>query len=511
MQVTEKSSEGLSRTYEVVVGASELADRLDRKIAEIRPQVRLKGFRPGKVPASHIRKVFGKSIMGDVVQEVVNETSQKALEEKEVTPATEPHVHMESDMDAVVEGGADLAYHIHLDVMPKFEPAKPSELKLTRPVAAVADEEVDDALRRLAESNITYKDKGEKAAAEGDQVTVDFVGEVDGEKFEGGAAEGTQLVLGSGQFVPGFEDGLEGVKAGDETTVEATFPEDYPREDLAGKTASFAVTVKAVAAPQEATIDDEMAKALGLESLDALKDAVRSNLQREHDAQSRARVKRRLLDALDARHDFDLPKRMVDAEFDQIWSQVEADMKAGKLDDEDAGKSEDELKDEYRKIAERRVRLGLVLAEMGRVGGVQINDEEVARAINQQAAQYPGQERQVVEFYQNNPQALAQIRAPLYEEKVVDYAIELAEVTDETVSREELFTDDAAPGAEPAETKKKPAAKKKAPAKKTAAKKTAGKKPAAKAGESAASESKKAPAKKPAAKKPASSGAAKKA
>lgn len=509
MQVVEKSSEGLSRTYEVTIPQSELSERLDAKIKEMQPQVRLKGFRPGKVPASHIRKVFGKSILSDIVQDAVNETSQKALTEQEVTPASEPHVHLESKFEDVVEGKSDLAYHIHLDVMPKFEPAKPADIELVRPVAEVGDEEIQNSLKRIAESNQNFEDKGKKAAAEGDRLTVDFVGSVDGEEFEGGAAEGAQVVIGAGQFIPGFEEGLTGAKAGEEKTVEATFPEQYQREDLAGKTASFKVTVKAVEAPAETKIDDDLAKSLGLESLDALKEAVKQNLEREYRNQSRARAKRRLLDALDERHDFELPKRMVDAEFDQIWSQVDADRQAGRLDEEDAAKSEDELKDEYRKIAERRVRLGLVLAEIGRVGEVRITEEEVSRAVNQQAAQYPGQERQVVEFYNKNPQALAQLRAPIYEEKVVDYILELAKVEDETVSRDELFTEDEMPGAGGSKPAKKAAAKKKAPAKKTAAKKAPAKKAAAKSDEGEAT---KAPAKKTAAKKaPAKKAAASKA
>lgn len=500
MQVTEKSSEGLSRTYEVVVPAADLAERLTQKIEEIRPQVRLKGFRPGKVPASHIRKVFGQSIMGDIVQETVNETSQKALADEEVTPASEPHIHMESDADAVIKGDTDLAYHIHLDVMPKFDPADPKELKLVRPVTEAGDEQVEDALKELAKNNQSFEDKGKKAAADGDQVTMDFKGELDGEVFEGGAAEDANIVIGAGQFIPGFEEGLVGLKAGGEKTVDATFPENYQREDLAGKTAQFAVRVKAVAAPVEAKVDEDLAKAFGLESLEALKEAVKSNIQRELDNQSRARVKRRLLDALDERHDFELPPRMVDSEFEQIWNQVEADIKDGNLDEEDTDKPEDELKAEYRSIAERRVRLGLVLAEIGRKGSVEIREEDVSRAVNQQAAQYPGQERQIVEFYQKNPQALAQIRAPLYEEKVVDYILELADIKDERVSRESLFTDDEAPGAE---AKKKPAAKKKAPAKKAAAKKAPAKKAAAKSDKAESKPAKKPAAKKTAAKKPA--------
>ena len=462
-------SQGLTKVYEITIPAEEMDKRLAAKIEEIRPRVTLKGFRPGKVPATHIRKVFGKSIMGDVVQEVTSETSGKALEEKGVRQASAPHIHPESDMEKVVEGGHDYVYHIHLDVMPDFKPADPKTLKITRPVAEVGDAEIDESLQRIAQQNVSYAAK-EGVAEKGDRVTIDFVGRVDGEEFEGGKAEGADLVLGSNRFIPGFEDQIEGMTAGEKRTINVTFPEDYGHAPLAGKAAEFDVTVNEVAAQKETAVDEDLAKMLGLDSLDALREAVKKNLMREYAMQSRARAKRRILDALDGLHDFELPSRMVEQEFAAIWQQVEADIKDGNLDDEDKEKSEDELKAEYRKIAERRVRLGLVLAEIGREGNVRIQDEEVARAINQEAMRYPGQERQVVELFQKNPQALAQIRAPLYEEKVVDYILELADVTDEPVSREELFKDDEAPGAVAKEEGEKPAKK---PAKKKAAKKAA--------------------------------------
>ncbi len=468
MNVVElESSEGLNKVYEITIPAAEMDKRLEAKIEELRPRVRLKGFRPGKVPASHIRKVFGKSIMGDVVQEVTAETSEKALEEKGVRQASAPHIHPESDMERVVEGGADYVYHIHLDVMPDFEPADPKTLSIVRPVAEPGGAEIDESLQKIAEQNVSYGDK-DGPAESGDRVTVDFVGRVDGEEFEGGKADGVDLVLGQGRFIPGFEEALEGAKAGEERTIDVTFPEDYGHAPLAGKPAQFDVKVSAVAAPKPSAVDEDLAKNLGLESLDSLREAVKSNLENEYKAQSRARAKRRILDALDGLHDFELPARMVEQEFGAIWQQVEADIQAGNLDDEDKDKSEDELKAEYRRISERRVRLGLVLAEIGRVGKVSVQDEELARVVNQEAMRYPGQERQVVEFYQQNPGALAQLRAPIYEEKVIDYILELAEVTDETVSREELFTDDEAPSAagekaaKPAKKPAKKAAKKKA-------------------------------------------------
>lgn len=492
MQVKETKSEGLSRTYELTVSATELAERLDTKIAEIQPEVSLKGFRPGKVPATHIKRMFGKSMMGDIVQEAMDDASQKALNDNEIKPAGQPHFHLvDTEAEDVIAGKADLRFHMHVDIMPDFELSDPAKIKIERPVTEVADKDVDEAIEKLAVENNSYEEKGPKAkAADGDTVVIDFSGSIDGEIFEGGTAEDAELVLGSGQFIPGFEEQLVGVKKGDETEIKVTFPEEYQAEHLAGKDAIFAINVKAVKKPVDTKTDDEFAQRFGLGSLDALKDAIRANLEGEMTAQSRIRAKRRILDTLDAEYSFDLPQGMVEAEFQGIWQQVEGDVKAGNLEDEDKNKSEDELKAEYHAIAERRVRLGLVLAEIGQRNNVQVTAEEVSRAINQEAIRYPGQEKQVVEYFQQNPEAQARMRAPIFEEKVVDYILELADVKDVKVSREELFEDDEMPGAE--NPKKKPAAKKKVTAKKSTAKKAPAKK----------APTKKAAAKKPAAKKP---------
>ena len=442
MECTE-TSEGLSRTYKVKVPASELQTRLDERIEEIRPQMRLKGFRPGKVPAAHVRKMFGKSIMGEVVEAVMKESSEKAIADAEVRPASQPNMHMESDMEKVLEGEEDLAYHMHVDVMPDFEPADVSKIEITRPVAEVDDEAINEALERVAESNQKYEPRGKTAKArEGDAVVIDFVGKLDGEPFEGGAAEGHSLVLGSGSFIPGFEEKLVGAKAGEEKEVEVTFPENYQAEHLAGKDVVFDVTVHEVRAPKTPEIDEEFATGLGLGSLEELKDLVKKQLQQELDNASRAKAKRALLDALDEAHDFELPPKMVDMEFDQIWQQLQAEMDAGRVSDEDKDKPEDELKEEYRKIAERRVRLGLVLAEIGRLDEIQITEQEVQQALVQEAQRYPGQERQVIEFFQKNPDAMAQLRAPIYEDKVVDHLLDTVKVKDETVTRDELMAED---------------------------------------------------------------------
>ena len=480
MNVIEKSSEGLSRTYEITFPKDDLKARLEAKIEEIRPEVRLKGFRPGKVPSSHIRKMFGESIMGDLLNELVPETTQKTLDEKKIRPATQPDVKVISEAKDVMGGKSDFTFEISLEIMPDFEPADPATLEVNRPVAEVEDDQINEALERLASENREFSaKKGGKAAKaeEGDVVVIDFVGKLDGVPFEGGSAEDARVAIGDGAFIPGFEEQLIGAKVGEERELNVTFPAQYQAAHLAGKAAVFEVTVKGVEAPGEAKVDDELAKRLGLENLEALKDALKSNFAREHAQQSRMKTKRHLLDALDAAHSFDLPPKMVEAEFDNIWREIQHAIEHDHLEEEDKGKSEDELKSEYKGIADRRVRLGLVLAEIGRRNNVDVTQEELSRAINQEAVRYPGQERQVVEFYQKNPQAVAQLRAPLYEEKVVDFILSKAKVTDVTVSKDALYSDDDEAPAKPA----KKAAAKKAPAKKAAAKAEDGaKKPTAK-------------------------------
>ncbi len=443
MQVTEKVADGLSRTYEVTLPAAQLHEKLNAKIEEIQPQVRLKGFRPGKVPASHIRKMFGADMLKEIIEEEVKATSEKALSDREIRPAAFPEIKLDADPEAVAKTNADVTYEMFVEVMPDFEPTDLKALTVTRPVAEVSDEDVQTALDSLAEQQKTYEPrrKGSKAK-DGDMLLANYVGKIDGEAFEGGSAEGADIVLGAGRLIPGFEEQLVGAKAGEEVTVTVTFPEDYPRADLAAKEAVFEVAVEEVKAPKTPEIDDDLATALGLESLDKLKEAIKGNLERDFAAQSRQRVKRRVLDALDGAHQFDLPERMVDTEFDQIWRHVEEDLKNDRLDEADKDKSEDELREEYKAIAVRRVRLGLVLAEIGRDVGIEVKSEEVARAINAEARRYPGQEAEVARFYRDNAQAQAQLRAPIFEEKVVDYILELATVEDETVDREALFADD---------------------------------------------------------------------
>ena len=444
MQVVEKSNEGLSRVIAVTIPVAELNEKLEARIKEVAPQMKLKGFRPGKVPASYVKKTFGRDFMGEIINASLNETSQGALEELKLRPAAPAEMNLTSDMDKVIAGQEDLAYEMSLEVMPEFTPVDPKTLKLTRPTYEASEEDLDEALKELASQAKSYEDKKGKTvkAAEGDQLTIDFLGKIDGEAFDGGAATDADLVIGSGRFIPGFEEQLKGAKVGEEKTIEVTFPEEYQAKHLAGKAATFDVTVKAIKAEVESKIDDEFAKRIGLESLDQLKELLKSNLNQQYAGATRFKLKRVLLDILDEGHDFALPPKMVDAEFEGIWAQVSADKDAGQLPEEDSKKSEDELKAEYKKIAERRVRLGLVLAEIGRANNVGVSDQELSNAIMAEARNYPGQEKMVLDFYRQNPNAAAQLRAPIYEEKVVDLIVSVAEVKDEAITKEELMKEE---------------------------------------------------------------------
>ena len=442
MQITETVSEGLRREYKVVVDAVDLDKRLTGKIEEIKPQLRLKGFRPGKAPVSYLKKTFGKSFMGEIVEAAVNEGSQKAVTDNALKVAFPPRVEPVGNVQEVIDGKADLEFRVVVDLMPDFELTDVSKLEVERLTAEVTDENVDESLRRLAEQTRTYslRPAGE-AAQKDDAVLLDFVGRVDGEEFAGGKAEDFNLVLGSGQLIAGFEDQLVGSKAGEAHDVNVTFPADYPEDSLKGKDAVFAVTVKEVKKPDELVIDDKLAQSLGVDSLGTLKERVRDQLKRDFSAASRLHLKRRILDALDEKHSFALPPTMVEGEFNGIWRQVEAELQREGKKPEDEGKTEEELKKEYHDIAERRVRLGLVLARLGEQNGLTVAADEVQRAIAARARQFPGQEQQVYEYYARNPQAQAEIRAPIFEDKVVDFIAELAQINDRRVDRETLFLD----------------------------------------------------------------------
>ncbi len=444
MQVKELKAKGLSRSFEITVTKEDLAKKFEAKIKEMQPQVSLKGFRPGKVPTSHIRKMFGPSIMNDVVQEVVTESTQKTLEDNKVRPAGQPKIDLRANGADVTSGKADLEYTLGVETIPEFEPVDPATLKFTRLSAEVDAKDVEERLADMAKEQVSYKKKAKTTKAKKDDaVLINFVGRVGGEPFDGGAMDGHQLVIGSGSFIPGFEDQLIGSKAGDKLDVTVTFPKDYQVDTLAGKEAVFETEVLEVQGAKPSELDDDFAKKFGMDDLKALTEAMTKQAEGEMDGQVRMKLKRAILDELDKKHTFDLPPNMVEAEFGAIWAQVEKEKEAGQLDEEDAKKTEKKLKADYMKIAERRVRLGLVLAEMGAKADVQISNDELQAAMIAEARRYPGQEQQVVEFYQKNPDAIAQLRAPIYEEKVVDHIIETAKVTDKKVSREVLFEEDA--------------------------------------------------------------------
>jgi len=447
MQIVEKSGEGLSRVYGVTVPVADLTERLEARIKEIAPTLNVKGFRPGKVPPAHVRRLYGKSLMSEVVQQSLTETTQKVLDDNNLRPAGEPELKPEGDIEAVMDGKADLAFELSIDLMPEFEPVDGASLSLTKPVYTPTETEVDEAVAELASQNKTYEPKTGKTvkAKDGDQVLIDFVGKIDGVAFDGGTAQDTPLVLGSGSFIPGFEEQLVGAKPDSDVVVKVTFPAEYQAANLAGKDAEFEVKVKEVRAPVEGAADDEFAKRLGLESLEKLKELIKGNLEEQYAGASRFKLKRALLDELDSKHDFPLPPKMVEAEFATIWQQVEQDKEAGELPPEDADKSEEQLQKEYRKIAERRVRLGLVLAEIGRTNNVQVTEQELNEAIRREAIKYGPQAQQVFNLLRENPNAQAQLRAPIFEDKVVDLIVSKAKVEEKAVSKDELMKEDDLP------------------------------------------------------------------
>ncbi|MGJ0509230.1 MAG: trigger factor [Methylocystis sp.] len=446
MQVTQTSSEGLKQEFKVVLPAGDLAAKLAAQLAEVQAKAQIKGFRPGKAPIGHLKKLYGKSIMSDVLQEAVNEANRKIVEDHQFRIAVEPKLDFPGGQDEVERALAaegDFAFTVTFETLPKFEVGSLDDIALERPVAEVADDDITTALKNLADRVQEFEPRAEGAKAEtGDKLTIDFTGKLDGVPFEGGTGGDIDIVLGSGTFIPGFEDQLAGAGAGEERVVKVKFPEDYSATHLAGKDAEFDVTVKAVAAPKAIEIGEELAKKYGFETFDAMKEAVKGNLEADFHKVSRDKLKRALLDALDSRYSFDLPQSLVDQEFNNIWAQHEAESQRAGQPVAEEGKTEEETRAEFRKIAERRVRLGLVLAEIGQEAGVKVEDKDLTEALVERARMFPGQEKQVWDFYRNNEQALAQLRAPIYEERVVDHISKLIKITDKTVTKDELFKED---------------------------------------------------------------------
>ena len=446
MQVTETLSEGLKREFKVVVPAAELDAKVNVRLDEMKDRVRINGFRPGKVPVAHLKRVYGRSAMAEVIEATVRDTNNQIVSERGYKLAADPKVTLPTEQAAVeklISGQSDLDYTMAVEIVPPIELTDFKTIKLTRLTSEVTDAEVDEAVTRISEQNKPYSAKGEgEKAAKDDRVVISFAGTIDGQPFEGGSGEDSAVLIGSNTFIPGFEDQLIGIATGETRTLKVTFPAHYPKAELAGKNAEFVVTAKSIEAPGTVKVDDDFAKSLGLESLAKLRDAVKDRIGTEHAGISRQKLKRALLDELDTRHKFEPPPSLVEEEFDRVWKSVLGEMENEKKTFADENTTEEKAKAEYRAIAERRVRLGLVLAEIGEKNTITVTEDEMSRAVMERARQFAGQEQRVWDYYRQNPQAAASLRAPIYEEKVVDFVLELATVSEKKVAREELFKED---------------------------------------------------------------------
>jgi len=447
MQVTETTNQGLKREYRVVVTAADLGEKVDKYLDDLKGRVRLNGFRPGKVPVAHLKRLYGRAAMAEVIETAVRDANAKIVSDHNLKLAAQPKVNLPEEQDAiegVINGQADLDYTVAIEIVPPITLTDFKTMALEKPVTKVSEEQVNEALGRIVDQNKPYGPKAEGAKAEqGDQVTINFTGTLDGKPFEGGTGEDIVVQLGAGGFIPGFEEQLVGIGVGDNRNVTVTFPTNYLNAELAGREALFDVTAKALATPGTVTLDDEFAKSVGLESLAKLKEAINERIERENAAVSRRKVKRALLDELDKRHKFETPETLVEEEFESVWQAVTGDLKQQNRTFEDEETTEEKAREEYRAIAERRVRLGLVIAEIGDKNNITVTDDEISRAVVERARQLPGREQEVWDYYRKNPNALASLRAPIFEDKVVDFILELATVTENPVSLEELNKDDA--------------------------------------------------------------------
>ncbi len=442
MQVTETLNEGLKRKLSVTIPAADLNTRLDAKLDELKGQANIKGFRPGKVPTAHLKKVYGRSAMSEVMTDAINATVADTLESRKERAAAQPKVDLPQDqgvINDVLDGNADLAFEVEYEILPPVALMDIKGVKIEKPVVEVSEEEVDAEVNRVFNQNRGYTDKGDGAVVEnGDRLGLSFVGKIDGVAFDGGTSDHAHLTVGSGEFIPGFEEQLVGQKKDESRTITVTFPADYQNAELAGKEATFDVTILHVDGPNQGDLDDDFAKRLGLEDVAALRKAVRDQMEAALVSMGRQHMKRQVLDALDDGHKFDVPAQLVDAEFNTIWQRVEHEIQSHGRSFADEGTTEEEAREQYKRIAERRVRLGLVVAEIGNVNEVQVTDEEHQQALIAEVRRFPGQEQQVYDYYRKNPQALASLRAPIFENKVVDHIIELGAITDKKVTRDEL-------------------------------------------------------------------------
>ena len=448
MQVNETVSDGLKREFQVNVPAADIEAKVDARLDDMKGKVKLNGFRPGKVPMGHLKRLYGRSVAAETVEELIRDTNSQIFTERGFRLATEPKVTMpteQKEVEDILSGKSDQNYTVAIEVVPAIELADFKSFSVEKPVAEVAESDVDEAIKRVADQNRAFnaKAEGEKAAS-GDRVTVSFKGTIDGTPFDGGTGEDIQVLIGSNTFIPGFEEQLIGIGAGETRTLKVEFPKNYASDTLAGKPAEFETTATKIESPVDTAINDEFAKTLGLESLDKLKEAAKERLTQEYAGATRQRVKRVLLDRLDETHQFGAPPSLVEEEFKLMWNSIKSEMESTGKSFADENTTEEAAMEEYRKIADRRVRLGLVLSEIGEKNKITVTDDEVSRAVIERARSMPGREKEVWDYYRNNANALAQLRAPIYEDKVVDYILELANVTEKKVSREELYKDEEA-------------------------------------------------------------------
>ena len=444
MQVTETLNEGLKRELKIVVGKDDMDSQMNERLEQMKDQVNIKGFRKGKVPMAHLKKMYGKQAMAEIVNDYIANRTGGLLKDRDERAAQQPEISMtedESEAEEILTAKRDFEFTMAYEVIPEINAPELEKLKIKRPVAEIDEKEVQEQIERIAESSRPYEEKKGKAADK-DRITMNYLGKIDGEPFEGGADNDAKLVLGSGMFIPGFEDQLVGKKAGDETVVKVKFPDEYGAQHLAGKDAEFDVTVSMVEKPGKLEINDELAKQLGIESVEKLQEAVRGQIESQYESFTRAKVKRQVLDMLDEQTKMELPSKMVETEFTNIWAQVNNELETAGKTFEDEDTTEEKAKEEYQTLAERRVRLGLVLAEIGEKADVQISDEEMQQAVYQQVQQYPGQEEQILDYLRKTPDAVAALRAPIFEDKVIDFILEKADVADETISKEELMKSD---------------------------------------------------------------------
>jgi trigger factor len=446
MQVKETVADGLKHEFQVSVPAADIEAKVDARLIDMKDKVRLNGFRPGKVPVGHLKRLYGRSLAAETIEQLIRDTNTEIFTERGFKLAGEPKITMPSEQKAVEDilaGKSDLSYTVAVEVVPAIQLADFKSFTVEKPVAEVTDADVDEAIKRIADQNRTFAAKEEGAKAEtGDRVTVSFKGTINGSPFDGGTGENIQVVIGSGTFIPGFEEQLIGIASGETRIVSATFPKNYTSATLAGQPAEFETTASLIEAPQDTAIDDAFAKALGLESLDKLKQAARERLNAEFAGATRQRVKRLLLDRLDDAHRFDAPPSLIEEEFTLMWNSIKAEMESTGKTFAEEGTTEEAAKEEYHKIADRRVRLGLVLSEIGEKNKITVTDDEVSRAVIERARSMPGREKEVWDYYRSNANALAQLRAPIYEDKVVDFILELANVTEKKVTKEDLYKDE---------------------------------------------------------------------